>query len=297
MQLPAFKTFCGERVTNEQLDEIKELVSLFPSLSRTELASTICELFSWKRPTGKLKTVEAMQYLEVLEEWKIVKLPQTRGKRQKGVGEKVVTTEKSERQEDLVGDLKAISPVTLERITTKDQRQLFYEYVERFHYLGYQRPFGAQIRYFVRAEGAENEIIGCLQWSSPAWRMTPRDRYIDWTEEERVRNLQKIVNNSRFLIFPWVRVKNLASKVLSISAKRIAEDWKNTYNYKPVLLETLVDPAFDFSGTCYKAANWIHVGTTAGRGRMDRKNEKKGEAPKEIFLYPLTPNFREELTC
>jgi hypothetical protein len=297
MQLPAFKTFCGERVTNAQLEEIKELVALFPSLSRTELANTICELFSWKRPTGKLKTVEAIQYLEVLEDWKIIRLPDTRGTRQKGLGEKVVTTEQSDRQEEIEADLKDISPITLERITTKEQRQLFYEYVERYHYLGYQRPFGAQIRYFIRAEGIDNAIIGCLQWSSPAWRMTPRDRFIDWTEEERVRNLQKIVNNSRFLIFPWVKVKNLASRVLSISAKSIAQDWKKAYKYEPVLLETLVDPAFDFSGTCYKAANWVHVGTTTGRGRMDKQNQRHGAAPNEIFLYPLTPNFRDELTC
>ena len=295
MQLPAFRNFCGVKVTNEQLDEIKEIVSLFPSLSRTELASTICELFSWKRPTGKLKTVEALQYLEVLEDWSIVKLPESQASRQKGTGEHVVTTEQSDAQEAIEGSLKDISPIRLERITTKEQRQLFYEYVERYHYLGYQRPFGAQIRYFVRAEGAGDAIIGCLQFSSPAWRMTPRDQYIDWNDEVRVKNLQKIVNNSRFLILPWVKVKNLASKILSLSAKIVAKDWEDTYKYTPVLLETLVDPAYDYSGTCYRAANWIHVGTTVGRGRMDKLSRKFGDAPKEIFLYPLTTDFKERL--
>lgn len=294
-QLPAYKTFCGERVSQEQRNEIKEIISLFPSLSRNELANTICELFSWKRPTGKLKTVEAVQYLEVLEDWSIIKLPDSRPGKKKGTRQVIKRTEKSDEHELVDLPLKELSPLYLEKITTKEKREWFYDFVDRYHYLGYQRPFGAHLRYFIKAGGIDDTIIGCLQFSSPAWRMTPRDKYIGWSEEQRVKNLQKIVNNSRFLILPWIRVKNLASKVLAIASKIVQVDWEETYTYQPVLLETLIDSAYNYTGTCYKAANWVFVGTTTGRGRMGRKNERDGMAPKEIFLYPLRKDFKKEL--
>jgi hypothetical protein len=149
-----------------------------------------------------------------------------------------------------------------------------------------------QLRYFI--ETSEGTILGSFQFSSPAWKMAPRDKWIGWSDEERKRNLQKIINNSRFLILPWVQIKNLASSVLSLAARQIPKDWQVCYNYQPVLLETLVHKS-RFKGTCYRAANWIHVGTTTGRGRMDRYSRRKGMAPKEIYLYPLTVRFRQEL--
>jgi hypothetical protein len=133
-----------------------------------------------------------------------------------------------------------------------------------------------------------------MQFSSPAWKMLPRDNWIQWNDEQRKRNLQKIINNSRFLIFPWVKVRNLASAVLALAAKTVPDDWRRCYSYRPVLLETLVDRR-RFKGTCYKAANWVHVGTTTGRGRMDRENARHGMAPKDIYMYPLVARFRQEL--
>jgi len=149
------------------------------------------------------------------------------------------------------------------------------------------------LRYFIKA-GATNDILGCFQFSSPAWKMAPRDRWIGWTDEQRKFNLQKIINNSRFLIFPWVEVKNLASSVLALAVKTVPDDWQRCYGYRPVLMETLVDRK-RFRGTCYKAANWIHMGKTTGRGRMDRANKQQGASVKEIFVYPLTSRFRQEL--
>jgi hypothetical protein len=181
----------------------------------------------------------------------------------------------------------------LTRVDSKQQRQLWYEYVDRYHYLGYQLPFGAQLRYFIKA-GATHDILGCFQFSSPAWKMAPRDRWIGWSDEQRKVKLQKIINNSRFLIFPWVKVKNLASSALALAAKTVADDWQHCYGYRPVLMETLVDQK-RFKGTCYKAANWIHMGKTTGRGRMDRDNKQQGAAVKEIYVYPLISQFRQEL--
>jgi len=185
-------------------------------------------------------------------------------------------------------------PLLLTRVEKKDQRDLWYEYIDRYHYLGYQLPFGAQLRYFIETGKEQKTILGCLQFSSPAWKMAPRDRWIQWNNEQRKRNLQKVINNSRFLILPWVRVKNLASSVLALAARVVPDDWHSCYGYRPVLMETLVE-RMRFKGTCYKAANWVYVGTTTGRGRMDRRHKRHGMVPKKIYLYPLAARFREEL--
>ena len=124
--------------------------------------------------------------------------------------------------------------------------------------------------------------------------MAARDHWIGWSDEQRRINLQKIITNSRFLIFPWVQVKNLASLVLSLAARTVPHDWIDCYGYRPVLMETLVDGK-QYNGTCYRAANWVHVGKTTGRGRMDRQNKRMGVAVKDIFLYPLSKNFRQAL--
>lgn len=293
MESMCFERFCGQIVKNQQVDEIIEIIETFPKLSRTELANTVCELFSWKRPTGKLKSVECRQFLERLDEKGTIRLPVSRKQYANRSAVKVQRTGKADIQPTISVKLKELSPILLTRVDSQKQRQLWYEYVDRYHYLGYQLPFGAQLRYFIKA-GATNDILGCFQFSSPAWKMAPRDRWIGWTDEQRKFNLQKIINNSRFLIFPWVEVKNLASSVLALAVKTVPDDWQRCYGYRPVLMETLVDRK-RFRGTCYKAANWIHMGKTTGRGRMDRANKQQGASVKEIFVYPLTSRFRQEL--
>jgi len=288
-----FDKFCGQIVKNQQLFAITEIIETFPNLSRTELANTVCELFSWKRPTGRLKSVECRQFLERLDEKGTISLPACRKQYANRGAAEVQRTGKADIQPTISAGLKELSPILLIRVETREQRQLWYEYVDRYHYLGYQVPFGAQLRYFIKS-GANDDILGCFQFSSPAWKMAPRDRWIGWTDEQRKVNLQKIINNSRFLIFPWVSVKNLASSVLALVVKTIPDDWQRCYGYRPVLMETLVDRK-RFKGTCYKAANWIHMGQTTGRGRMDRDNNQQGASVKEIFVYPLTPRFRQEL--
>jgi hypothetical protein len=285
--------FCGQIVSSDQVDEIIEIIETFPKLSRAELANTVCELFSWKRPTGKLKTVESLQFLERMDEKGIIRLPAC-GKQYANRGRaKAQRSGTADIRPVIVAGLKELLPISLVRVDSWEQRQLWYEYVDRYHYLGYQLPFGAQLRYFIKA-GATHDIPGCFQFSSPAWKMGPRDQWIGWNDEQRKVNLQKIINNSRFLIFPWVKVKNLASSALALAVKTVPDDWQGCYGYRPVLMETLVDRK-RFKGTCYKAANWIHVGETTGRGRMDRENKRQGAAVKEIYVYPLASRFRREL--
>jgi len=293
MKSSCLEKFCGQTVNAEQLSEIVEIIETFPKLSRTELSNTVCELFSWKRPTGKLKNVECRQFLERLDEKGTIKLPACRKQYTNKGAAKVQRTGKADIQPTISTKLKRLSPILLIRVDNQEQRQLWYEYVDRYHYLGYQLPFGAQLRYFIKS-GATSDILGCFQFSSPAWKMAPRDRWIGWVDDQRKANLQKIINNSRFLILPWVEVKNLASRVLALAIKTVPDDWESCYGYRPVLLETLVDRK-RFKGTCYKAANWIHVGKTTGRGRMDRDHSRQGVAVKEIYVYPLSSRFRQEL--
>jgi hypothetical protein len=163
--------------------------------------------------------------------------------------------------------------------------------MERYHYLGYRIPFGAHLRYFVQVMSPQPIRVGALQFSSPAWRMAARDQWIGWNDQVRRDNLQMVVSNSRFLVLPWVRIRNLASSALALAARRLPDDWQMNYGIRPVLLETLVDPA-RFGGTCYQAANWIEAGQTSGRGRQDRGHQRHDASPKRLFLFPLVRNAR-----
>jgi hypothetical protein len=192
-----------------------------------------------------------------------------------------------------LGSVAAYAPLEFDLISDAASRALFRQYIQRYHYLGYRVPFGAQLRYFVRSQGLPERILACLLFSSAAWKIAPRDRWIGWRDQARSLNLARVVSNSRFLILPWVEVSGLASKILSMAAQQLSEDWFSVYQVSPLLLESLVDPQ-RFSGTCYRAANWIHVGTTQGRGRMDRKQDVQRHV-KEIFVYPLHAHAREFL--
>jgi hypothetical protein len=295
MKSIGLEKFCGQIVNEKQLGEIAEIIKTFPRLSRTELANTICELLSWKRPNGKLKSVECRFFLEELAEKGIICLPECRKQfANKGLT-KIARTRKGDIQPAIRAKLKELSPISLIRVENQEQRRLWYEYIDRYHYLGYQLPFGAQLRYFIKSQ-VSGDILGCFQFSSPAWKMAPRDRWIGWSDPARKANLQKIINNSRFLILPWVEVKNLASSALSQAASSVVEDWQRCYGCRPVLMETLVDRS-RFAGTCYRAANWVHIGQTTGRGRMDRDNTRHGMAVKDIYVYPLSSRFRRQLAA
>jgi len=182
-------------------------------------------------------------------------------------------------------------PLELVLVESQAESRRWREQVERYHYLGCRVPFGAHLRYWACHGGRE---LACLLWTSPAWKMQARDEWIGWNDEQRRSNLQSIVNHGRFLVLPWVRIKGLASKVLALSARQMPRDWEARYGYRPLLLETLVDAA-RFRGTCYRAANWIQVGQTAGRGRMDREHKAHGQAIKDIYVYPLVRDARQRL--
>jgi hypothetical protein len=291
--MPTTISFCGRPVTQSELGLIRDLIHDFPALSVAELSKTICELLEWRRPSGGLKNHECRFFLQQLKDrgW-ITSLPEIRVTSPRGPRE-IRLDEQSEPEAPVQAALDDCLPLALDLISDCDARTLFRQYIQRYHYLGYKVPCGAQLRYFVRSRPLSNRIVACLLFTSAALKITPRDRWIGWNDQARKCNLPRLINNSRFLILPWIQVPHLASKILSLVTHQLPDDWLDDYRVSPLLLESFVDPE-RFSGTCYRAANWIHVGTTQGRGRMDR-NQNVVRHVKEIFLYPLHSRARKML--
>jgi hypothetical protein len=286
-------SFCGRPISADELTLIQGIAKDFGGLGRTEIANTVCELLQMSRPTGKLKTVECRAFLETLEADGLLNLPPRRSQRRSERKPPPVTS-LGVFGAPLEGVLKEFQPLQLEPLRSQADQDLWREWMQRYHYLGYRIPFGAHLRYFVQVMAPQPVRVGALQFSSPAWRMAAREQWIGWSDQARRRNLQQVVSNSRFLILPWVRIRNLASSTLALAARRLPDDWQESYRIRPVLLETLVDPA-RFAGTCYRAANWTCVGRTTGRGRQDRDHQRHGASPKTIFLCPLAADARSRL--
>ena len=175
-------------------------------------------------------------------------------------------------------------------VSERHDSRLWNEYIHRYHYLGYKTLPGAQLRYFVRAG---QQILALLGFGASAWQCAPRDQFIGWSHDRRKRNLHLIVNNARFLILPWIKSKNLASKILAIAARQLPGDWQRCYAYRPVLLETFVEKD-RFTGTCYKATNWTYVGQTKGRGKLGPAG-RQSVPIKDLWLYPLDRHFKRLL--
>jgi hypothetical protein len=234
-----------------------------------------------------------MKLLEKLERKGLVRLPRTQEEyARKGPQRAISLTSRTDPQSDISDNLRDIGTVRVEVVKDKASTGLWNEYVSRYHYLGYKRPFGYFLRYFIESERG---FLGCLLFSGASKALRVRDRWIGWSQKQRLRNLAWIINNSRFLIFPWVGVKNLASHVLSQAERRIKDDWMERWGYSPVLLETFVDPQH-YDGSCYKGANWQYLGMSTGEGLV-RKGKIYTTSPKMILVKPLVKDFRSVLCC
>ncbi len=287
-------TFCGRRFSISELEIVREVASQCSALSLTEISRTLCELLDWKRPNGRLKNHECRLLLERLRDQGVVSLPAVQPLGGRGP-RPVRVTPRSDPQPEITGSAGQFEPLVLTLVgaARKEDSRLWAEYIERYHYLGHRVPMGASLRYFARSPRCPEQVLACLLWSSAAWKMAARDRWIGWSAEQRARNLPLIVNNSRFLILPWVHVAGLASKILGHCARQLPGDWERHYGYRPLLLETLVEEE-RFRGTCYRAANWTPLGRTQGRGRMDRHHQVPLR-PKLLFVYPLTRDVQQRL--
>jgi hypothetical protein len=284
-------TPCGRKISRQQLAEILETVGLFPNLSRQELAATISEHLGWVTVTGSNKLDACMKLLEKMECKGLIRLPAKQAQYRRNRSQRAITlTSRTDRRAEITGNLTDIGQVSVEVVGDKESTGLWNEYVSRYHYLGYKQPFGYFLRYFVESEQG---LLGCLLCAGAAKALRVRDRWIGWAKDHRLSNLTWVINNSRFLIFPWVGVKNLASHILGQVARRLKDDWQQRWGYSPILMETFIDPDH-FVGSCYKAANWQYLGMTTGKGLV-RKGKGYRTSPKMIFVKPLAKDFRSLL--
>jgi hypothetical protein len=279
--------YCGRDFTLGEIDLIRELLTA-PKMNRARLSREVCERLGWRRDNGGLKDMSCRVALLRMQTDGLIILPPPRNP-------KPVTYRSYPHLEQAVLEPAIIPSIdlatlTVEPVLTTADSRLWNTYIERHHYLGHQLMPGAQLRYFVRAAG---HIIAALGFGASAWKVKPRDQVIGWTPEQRQRNLHLVVNNARFLILPWIQCKNLASRILALVSRRLPDDWHARYAYRPVLLETFVEKP-RFTGTCYKAANWRHLGDTQGRGKLDVLH--RHEQPiKSIWIYPLMRDFQRQL--
>lgn len=284
----------GDReILPKDIDHIRTILQQFPGLSRKEVAQTLCEHLNWLTPSGLPKTTACTKLLNRLEEQDIIRLP-AKQEQNSHPGTSAQSAPRATRQTDMPSLLERLlaelGPVRLTPVTAKAAQRLWNEYVERYHYLGYKQPFGYRQRYFIEAG---DHRLGCILLGGPAKALTARDRWIGWNDQQRLNNLPWVLNNSRFLIFPWVKVANLASHVLGQLVKRVGDDWQQLWGYRPVLMETFVDPAH-FHGGCYRAAGWELLGRTTGEGLV-RPGKHYQTSPKLIFVKPLQADFRSLL--
>lgn len=279
----------GRNWSDEDLAQVRETIEQAQPRQRTEIARRVCRALDWRDALGRPKLMSCRVALLRLHRAGHIELPPPRNGNGNGRGLLLQRVEwPAERA--VTGSARDLPGLALDEVQGRQDSALWNGLIERYHYLGYTPLPGAQIRYLIRWKGG---ILGALGFGAAAWKVAARDQWIGWTAVEREAHLSRVINNARFLILPWIEVRNLASRVLSLASRRVVSDFNARYGIRPVLLETFVEQQ-RFRGTCYRAANWIRVGETTGRGKCDRRH--RAELPvKDIYLYPLQRGFRGAL--
>ena len=283
------RTFRGKRLSHKQIADICETVRLFPNLSRMELCHTVCEQLDWKTPNGDNRVLLARRVLEDMEEHGHLKLPALRNASPRGRQRPLKITSRTDPQPAIEADLADLTPLTLQPVTKRKEIGECNEWIQRYHPLGYKHPMGPNLRYFLFDR--QGRKLGCMLFAFAALQVACRDKWIGWEYRRHREHLDLVLGNTRFLVFPWVRVKCLASKVLGMVVRRLPEDWQRRHGTRPVLVETFVDLE-KHKGTCYRAANWQYLGMTTGSFAKGRVQVRK---PKGVFVYPLQPSWRKVL--
>ena len=283
--------YCGRSFTNSEIQDIRQLIADNPAATRAGLSRLVCERLGWRRDNGRLKDMNCRVAMLRMQDDGLLQLPPPRNGNNNGKPYLRRTLLAEPEPPLIAASPRELGDLRLQLVTSRHDSHLHNEYIDRYHYLGYQPLPGAQLRYFIQAEGRTLALLG---FGAAAWKTQPRDLFIGWSPERREARLHLVVNNARFLILPWVRCKNLASRILAMAARTLADDWQHRYGYRPVLLETFVERP-RFRGTCYQAANWTLLGETKGRGKLDV--HKQALLPKKaIWVYPLDKDFRRVLS-
>ena len=287
---------CQGRVfRSTDIQWLQSWIADHPSWSRYRLACELCKLWEWSTPTGQLKDFAARSLLLKLMARGLITLPPVRTEKQRvrgyasPISAPVVELQQPAAVASSLAELTPLSIIIPE--SGSPEEHLCHHYLATHHYLGFQRTVGENLKYVVKDR--LGHYLACMLFGAAAWKTKPRDHFIGWTDDIRTRRLSEVGNNTRFLILPWVKVPHLASHLLAIILRRISADWQHKYGHPLHLIETFVERD-RFRGTCYRAANWKMVGQTTGRSRQDRYATMSVPV-KDIYLYPLTPRFREIL--
>ncbi len=280
--------YCGRDFSDTEIARIVQLMADNPEYHRAGLSREVCRIFKWYKADGGLKEMSCRVAMLRMHADGLIELPAPL--RAKPALRPFCPTKATDSQEPIIQPVHHLGPLSLQ-LAGRNDSALWNEYIGRYHYLGYTPLPGAQLRYFVLLD---QQVIALLGFGAAAWQAAPRDEYIGWTHSLRKLHLPLVVNNARFLILPWIQVKNLASKILAMAVKQLPRDWQKQYQITPVLMETFVETD-RFAGTCYKAANWVHVGATKGRGKLGPSG-KQSVPIKDLLLYPLRKDFRKFLT-
>lgn len=285
------RRYCGRDFSGSDLELISALSRTLPN--RMAISRALCEQLDWRRPDGRLREMSARVALLRMEADGLLQLPPPQSVN--GNHGWPLRLPPGPVPPELNCDLSRLGGIRLRLLQRRHWRdrdtRLWNELVARHHYLGYSPLPGAQLRYFI--EDRRGQILGLFGFGAAAWKCQPRDSFIGWDPPTREANLHLVVGNTRFLILPWVKVPHLASAALGRIARQLPGDWQGAYGYRPALLETFVE-VDRFQGTSYRAANWLQLGVTQGRGKLDRR--KQFALPvKHVFVFPLTPHFRDRL--
>lgn len=286
------KIIQGRNITPSDVILIQGLLKDNPAWNRTRLSRELCKRWRWVNAKGRMKDMACRTLLLKLERLGEIRLPPRQGASSNSNRNRHIP-EIHHDTSPLHSELNDLRPIRINPVGTKDKdAPLFKCLLHRYHYLGHRNCVGENLKYMVRDR--EERPLACMLFGAAAWKTKSRDDFIGWSKQERENNLPLISNNTRFLIFPWVRVQNLASHLLSRFAKDLPQHWMEKYGHTIHMLETFVERD-RFRGTCYKAAGWQHVGATAGRSRNDVYSTMSVPV-KDVFLHPLCTDFRKKLT-
>jgi len=285
-------TYRGRVLSAQDVAFIQTLIDAHPEASRRALSSMLCERWGWRQPNGQLRDMVCRSLMLELHRAGHIELPAVRCRPPNNVVARRRPGALAVEAKPLRVTLAELKPLAIRQVRGTPEERLFGALLEAHHYLGYTQPVGEQLKYLVYAK---DRPIACFAWSSAPRHLGPRDRFIGWSAEARRQNIRFIAYNSRFLVLPWVEVPHLASHLLGRLAKRLAADWEQLYGHPVYYLESFVDPG-RFRGTCYRAANWLFLGLTTGRGK-DARSKQPNRPRKEVLGLPLTRRFRQLLSA
>jgi len=285
-------TYRGRQITESDLAVVKLIIAAYPDGSRRFISKEVCKAWEWRQANGTLKDMVCRSLLLLLESKGLIKLPPPKRKLPNPLANRKKPAKIEVDETPIECAIDDLRPIQLKQVRRTRSEKLFNSLISEHHYLGYTQPVGEHLKYMAFSN---DRPLACLVWSSAPWYIGARDRFIGWSPETRQENLHLIINNTRFLVLPWVRVSHLASHLLALSRRRVALDWQTVYNHPIFLMETFVDTE-RFQGTCYKADNWIYVGKTTGRGKLSTST-KPTLSKKAVYVYPLKKDFRKRLTA